>query len=321
MQNLKQQVTDFYDAFHIGDYVIGNRRLWAAIEYAINFIPKDAERILDIGCGIGWSTWEFKRHHPHTSVLGIDISPRLIEIAQTLFEAEASDLSFAIQDLTEDGDIFQPEFDVIVMLDVYEHIPKEFREQVHKHLSAALKPKGFFIASCPSIFHQDFLREYQPEGLQPVDEDVTVEDLSKLAKDLKGHIIHYGHTSLGHTNDYIHVTIQRNPKYVLKTKQEEKKIIRLEPKHVRAGRVTSRLNMNLKPQASRVSQQDKPVVCVVSPSQNAYSETFVRAHIERLPGKVKSCRRCFSRVWTCWGSSDGSLSRNRITINRAFSRC
>jgi|GEM_PF-600870 len=33
-------------------------------------------------------------------------------------------------------------------------------------------------------------------------------------------------------------------------------------------------------------QEEKPVVCVVHPNKNAYSETFIRAHIENLPARV-----------------------------------
>jgi colanic acid/amylovoran biosynthesis glycosyltransferase len=38
---------------------------------------------------------------------------------------------------------------------------------------------------------------------------------------------------------------------------------------------------------SRLAKQNGPLVCVVTPSRNAYSETFIRAHIERLPAKTK----------------------------------
>ena len=33
--------------------------------------------------------------------------------------------------------------------------------------------------------------------------------------------------------------------------------------------------------------EDCPVVCIISPNKNAYSETFIRAHIDRLPAKVR----------------------------------
>ena len=35
------------------------------------------------------------------------------------------------------------------------------------------------------------------------------------------------------------------------------------------------------------SIQDNPTICVISPNKNAYSETFIRAHIERLPARIR----------------------------------
>lgn len=39
--------------------------------------------------------------------------------------------------------------------------------------------------------------------------------------------------------------------------------------------------------------QGQPVICIVKPNENAYSETFIRAHLERLPANVKAV----SGVW------------------------
>ena len=51
----------FYAGFRnrlLLDYVRGNGRTEAAIRHAIRFIPASAQRILDLGCGIGWSSRE-----------------------------------------------------------------------------------------------------------------------------------------------------------------------------------------------------------------------------------------------------------------------
>jgi hypothetical protein len=40
--------------------------------------------------------------------------------------------------------------------------------------------------------------------------------------------------------------------------------------------------------AAEVSQKSEKIVCVISPQENAYSQTFVRAHKELLPAQIKS---------------------------------
>ncbi len=36
-----------------------------------------------------------------------------------------------------------------------------------------------------------------------------------------------------------------------------------------------------------LSEENRPVVCIVSPHKNAYTETFIRSHIERLPARIR----------------------------------
>ena len=84
-----------------------------------------------------------------------------------------------------------------------------------------------------------------------------------------------------------------------------------------------------------VQKSEEFVVCIAHPNKSAYSETFIRAHIEHLPAKVIDLHgvwfplrynqselkqfftgqqgRCyFSRVWSDWGCYDGYLSRSRV---------
>src|SRR5207244_3614944 len=96
----------FYDSAAssgLSDYVHGNRRLEGAIKHTLQWLPKDSLRILDIGCGIGWSSWEIKRRRPDAVVLGIDLSPKRIEMATTLFSTGG--LDFQCSNVLESAEI------------------------------------------------------------------------------------------------------------------------------------------------------------------------------------------------------------------------
>lgn len=85
---MDQEVKDFYCRFSgqlLADYFYGNRRVEAAIQHALHWIPTKAQSILDVGCGIGWSTWEIKRSRAEAFVMGIDLSLESSRIAQALF--------------------------------------------------------------------------------------------------------------------------------------------------------------------------------------------------------------------------------------------
>jgi colanic acid/amylovoran biosynthesis glycosyltransferase len=283
-----QRVKDFYCRFSgqlLADYVYGNPRIEAAIQHALCWIPRNARRILDVGCGIGWSTWEIKRSRPEAFVLGIDLSSESIQIAQALFEE--NQLVFVPHDITEGNAVLQPLFDVIVMLDVYEHIAKELRGKLHQLLANTLELAGTAVLTFPTPAYQHFLRTRHPERLQPIDEDVTKEDVSVLARDIQAEVVDFHDVSIWQTNDYVHLALKRDSTLSGSDGYKNGRISGLESRDVRLRRVASRLKMRVTQEGLLLSERDGPVVCIVSPSQNAYSETFIRNHIERLPAKIK----------------------------------
>src|SRR5690554_3862752 len=170
---------EFYNHFDkklINDYVLGNKRLVSAIHNLGKFIPKDSKNILDIGCGLGWSSHEFAKAFPSSQVLAVDLSPVLIDTASKLFD-DLENLTFKSYDLTQGLPIGLR--DAIVMIDVYEHIPIIDREQFHKSIKDVLTNNGRFILACPSKYHQEYLKKNNPDGLQPIDEDVDFNTICK----------------------------------------------------------------------------------------------------------------------------------------------
>lgn len=289
MYSLSKASRKYYDEFSpelLGDYANGNPRIESAIAHALRWIPDSANRILDIGCGIGWSTSEIKRAHPDAVVLGVDISPEAISTARNLFEGAG--ISFESRDITEPGNIPEPAFDAIVMLDVYEHISKDRRRETHLNLAKALSYHGTVILTCPSVFYQEYLRQHQPETLQPVDEDVAADELSFLARDIKGHLVHLEYVDIWHTNDYLHAVIRRHPALLEEAKHANKRVFALESKNVRRRRVTSRPKVLKGSETGSLPVSNRPTICVFSPNQFSYSETFIRAHIQYLPANVQA---------------------------------
>lgn len=285
---MKDRIKRFYDEHslkQLAGYVHGNRRLEAAIRFSLEWIPGGARRILDVGCGIGWSSWEIKRNFPEAFVLGLDLSDKVVEIAKLLFENEKRGIKFIVHDITEWNELFEQTFDAILFLDSYEHIPASSRPKVHKVIKDALTEGGVIILTFPSLFHQRFLRTYHKDRLQPVDEDVTYEDIGKIANDIGGTVIYYAHKSIWNTNDYVHAVIKKiNGKTGETVKRKSKHDI--QPKDEREKRVTSRLKVRVTREGVVFPIRSGPKVCIVTPNRNAYSETFIRAHIERLPTDV-----------------------------------
>ena len=205
-------IASFYDDFStrlLRDYVRGNRRVQAAITRVLDSIPPRAHSLLDIGCGIGVSSHAVARANGHLQVVAVDISPRNIALAKGLFDD--ANLSFHVSDMSTIPD--GSPFDVISLLDVYEHIPLDRRHGFHHVLSQCLKSDGVVVVTCPTPLHQEYLRQYEPGGLQVIDETITLKDILRLADDLDAWVTRYEMISMWRQNQYFHAVLQRAPSY------------------------------------------------------------------------------------------------------------
>ncbi|MBA6152697.1 class I SAM-dependent methyltransferase [Gelidibacter maritimus] len=236
---------EFYNQFEgrlIKDYVLGNKRVIGAIKNLGQFIPKNSQKILDIGCGIGWSSYEFAKSFPNSQVNAIDLSPVLIETASKLFD-DKKNLIFKTYDLT-DG-LPKDTYDVIVMIDVYEHIPLSERFEFHKSIKKNLNNRGRLVLACPSKYHQAYIKEHNPSGIQPIDEDVDFETINQIAKDIDGEVILFEYQNIWRNYDYLYAVIEINPEYGSSDKMIKYSPLILESKKERELRVESKLGIKL----------------------------------------------------------------------------
>lgn len=86
-------------------------------EYFIGHIG-DGDRVLDIGCGLGFVARAIARARPHASVLGVDIDAASIADAQR--GENPSNLEFRHADATQR--LPEGAFDVVVLSNVLEHL-------------------------------------------------------------------------------------------------------------------------------------------------------------------------------------------------------
>ena len=245
-----QSYYDNWDDRLIADYKRGNPRVLNGIEYVLNQIPQSASKILDIGCGIGWSTWEIKRHFPEAEVVGVDISPQLIETANTLFGAEKG-LTFDTCDVTEDTPREGP-YDAIVMIDVYEHISRDSRSVFHQALSQLLTSDGKLILTCPTPHLQRYLAANAPHKLQPVDEIIRDSDLETLLDDIDGTTYEKQTVSIWLEGDYFHATLNRSGSSFPAISN-----VNLEGENVRAARLN--FAPHLQKRSTLVKPEERPV--------------------------------------------------------------
>ncbi len=203
-------IARFYDQLNprlLGDYIFQNHRCAAGIARVCSQIDRRISKVLDIGCGIGASSDAYLRRRPWCRVDGVDISPQNIETAKRLFERDG--LAFHCSDMQQRPT--STTYDLIALLDVYEHVPRTQWPRFNALLSECLSPEGIVVVAIPSPLHQQYLAQHKPEELQIVDETVDFDDIAALARDLQSRIVTFEMVSIWNSNDYIHVVMAQHP--------------------------------------------------------------------------------------------------------------
>ena len=104
-------------------------------------------------------------------------------------------------------------YDLITLLDVYEHVPRTKWPRFNDVLDASLSDTGAVVLTSPTPLHQRYLAREKPEGLQVVDEIIEACDILALAESLNATVTSYRFLSIWHTNDYLHAVMERRPRF------------------------------------------------------------------------------------------------------------
>ena len=206
MRTPSDEVREYYDSQVQGKlrgFVEGNDRVecaWATIE---QWAGNDPSRILEVGCGIGDISWRMSRRWEKSLVTGLDVSCRSLQLADTLFGD--SRIRFCEGPLVK-GRLSGP-FDLIVLMDVYEHIRVEDRGALHEALKELRSESGRIVLAFPTPRHLAWLKIHQPDRIQPVDEDITVETVAQLARETGTEVLFYKEVGVWHEGDYAHAVL------------------------------------------------------------------------------------------------------------------
>jgi ubiquinone/menaquinone biosynthesis C-methylase UbiE len=126
-----------------------------AVGVIFNLLPRPPARLLDLGCGTGWTSLFFAR--AGYTVIGQDISGDMIQAAEMLRDAEhLGNLNFVRGDYETLS--FDQEFDCAVFFDSLHHCTDEAAALAG--VFRALKPGGILITHEPGAGHST-----QPESV------------------------------------------------------------------------------------------------------------------------------------------------------------
>ena len=187
------------------DFTHRNPRIEAAIQLIAEWAPPNPKRILEIGCGVGATSWRMARAWPQAEVVGADISIDSIEIAKKCFQR--NNLTYRAGFIKKG--VLSGQFDLVVLMDVYEHITLQDRISLHAVIKSILNEEARIVVTIPTPALQDYARLNIPQELQPVDEDVSPADALRFGQETATQLLYYRQVGIWRYGDYAHFVLGR----------------------------------------------------------------------------------------------------------------
>ncbi len=107
---------------------------------------KRTDRVLEVGCGSGLGATFLAQHCAH--VTGIDVKNGEVEDARRL--SKRQNVDFRVADLFKADDLGL--YDVVVNLDVIEHMEPADGRKFVEAMARRLKPTGMLVVGSPSVY-------------------------------------------------------------------------------------------------------------------------------------------------------------------------
>lgn len=113
----------------------------------LQFDSKFPLTVIDLGTGTGFFTQRFLEKFPHSSVIAIDGSDKMLNLARTRLKAFAQSIDFRVGDLRKLNDIISnvKRVDVIYSSYALHHLNNHEKLNVIKQSIRHLKPGGWFL--------------------------------------------------------------------------------------------------------------------------------------------------------------------------------
>ena len=138
----------------------------------LSFIPRTAERILDLGTGDGRLITLLHAHCPDAGLIGLDFSPTMIAASSARFRGD-SRVEIREHDLNDP--LPDDRFDAVVSSFAIHHCSDARKRSLYSEIVDRLTPGGVFcnlehVSSPTDSLHRRFLAEL---GAAPGDEDAS----------------------------------------------------------------------------------------------------------------------------------------------------
>jgi SAM-dependent methyltransferase len=151
--------------YNWGFTVLGGRKHDAFRQRIIELAGlRGDEDILDAGCGTGLTMLRIAKQHPGCKVYGLDLSPKMIEVARNDAVERGLDVDLRVGSIT--GLPYPDEFfDVVLTNIMFHHLDLAEKRQAVAEIARVLRPAGRYVSA-----------EFGPRARNPLERRLTKGD-------------------------------------------------------------------------------------------------------------------------------------------------
>lgn len=192
----------FYDGWivnQIRDWLSMNPRQRGAVKAAMSLNLGKPRNAIEFGSGIGVCGELFSKE-TNCRITSVDLSTELVKVGNRLFGN--SNHAYFQGNLKDMAQELERGVDIILLVDVLEHIRRPDWDELFDNFGRVLSKQGQIFISTPTPWYQNFLKEHQPEGLQPVDLSIEKEEVQAIGQRIGLKLIRHEVVDVFREGDY-----------------------------------------------------------------------------------------------------------------------
>jgi trans-aconitate 2-methyltransferase len=203
----ENDVAAFYDDYvELQDDSGINDRVYGLYEKMLGHGLQSHSHVLELGCGIGTLTYLIAKKVKKGTIESVDISPKSIDLAKRKLKQQNINLH------THDVVHYIPKkssYDFITLFDLIEHVPITEHDILFKNIAKICNENTLVLINIPSPESIVYDRQFKPETLQIIDQEIYLHHLLPLVEKYQLSIVKFDQYSIWAKGDYNFIVIKK----------------------------------------------------------------------------------------------------------------
>jgi trans-aconitate 2-methyltransferase len=183
-----------------------NDRVYGLYKKMLEHGLKSQSNVLELGCGIGTLTYLIAKKVKKGTIESVDISPKSIAFAKGKLKQQNIHFN------THDAVHYMPKmknYDFITLFDLIEHIPIIEHHILFESIAKVCHEQTLVLINIPSPESIIYDRQYKPETLQIIDQEIYLSHLLPIVEKYQLTIVKFEQYNIWAKGDYNFIILKK----------------------------------------------------------------------------------------------------------------